>query len=168
MSLIECPRENDVIAAVASRRWPDRCDAELRDHVRFCPVCRDVAAVAVAFENFDEGESLPTVPSSAHMWWRLQMQARHDAARVAARPVAFAQATVAAAAAVTVGLVMTVLLWTTDMSWWSEVFGRVWSVDPAATDALFATTAPQTIFALGAIAIALVIMPIAVYFTLSD
>ena len=42
---IECSREQDVLDAITTGRWPGRCDAELRDHVEFCGICQDVAAV---------------------------------------------------------------------------------------------------------------------------
>ena len=43
---IECPRESDVLDALASSRWPHRVDAELSNHVASCAICRDVITVA--------------------------------------------------------------------------------------------------------------------------
>ena len=46
MNDIECPRETDVLDAVASARWPHRVPRELADHVSACAICTDVVTVA--------------------------------------------------------------------------------------------------------------------------
>ena len=43
MSRIECSRELEILDAVASGRWPNRADAELRAHASTCSICADVA-----------------------------------------------------------------------------------------------------------------------------
>ena len=48
MRQIECAFESEVVMAVVQSRWPDRADAELREHVKTCEICADVAAVAGA------------------------------------------------------------------------------------------------------------------------
>jgi hypothetical protein len=92
MTLVECPRETDVLDALASARWPERVDAELRDHVASCEVCQDVIAVASAMrEDHEAAWREASVPSSGQMWWRAEMRARQDAVREASRPVTVAQ-----------------------------------------------------------------------------
>jgi hypothetical protein len=92
MTQIECEREDDVLAAVSTGRWPDRVDAELRAHVDECPICRDVIVVSAAF-NEDVDEAAPHVlPDSQVMWLRAQIRARAEATRLAERPITVAQA----------------------------------------------------------------------------
>ena len=46
MSGIDCAREQEVVAAVLGRRWPDGCADELRVHAEACEVCADVVVIA--------------------------------------------------------------------------------------------------------------------------
>jgi hypothetical protein len=95
----ECPREHDVLDALAATRWPDRCDQELREHVRACVICRDLADVAAALlEDQDAAWREAHVPPSGVVWWRAQLRAREEAARAAARPLAFIQGVAASVA----------------------------------------------------------------------
>ena len=92
MKTVDCCREDDVLDALTSGRWPDRADDELRGHVATCAICADVIEVASAVlevRNDEPGEM--RIPSSAVMWWRAQMRARQEAAREAARPITVAQ-----------------------------------------------------------------------------
>lgn len=110
---IDCVREQDVLDAVASDRWPDRCGADLREHVRGCAICADVAEIAGALaEERDRTWSEADVPPATLVWWRAQMQARAEAARRAGRPITVAQivAIVCLAAATFLGLPL-VLPW---------------------------------------------------------
>ncbi|MCU0256168.1 MAG: hypothetical protein MUF60_05460 [Vicinamibacterales bacterium] len=89
---VECPREQDVLDAIAACRWPDRCDADLRAHVERCPVCADLAAVASALgEERDRWWERAELPSASLVWWRAELRARAEAARVVSRPVVAAQ-----------------------------------------------------------------------------
>jgi hypothetical protein len=97
---VECEFEADVLAAVLQSRWPERADAELRDHAAGCAICRDVAAIAGAFDQArDEMRPLAVVPGSGRVWFLAQMRARREAERAAARPMAVAQIVAAACAA---------------------------------------------------------------------
>jgi len=76
-NLIECPREADVLDALASARWPHRVDTALSEHVSSCGICQDVIAVASAIrEDHDAAWREASVPSSGQMWWRAEMRAR--------------------------------------------------------------------------------------------
>jgi hypothetical protein len=90
---LDCPREQDVLDAVATGRWPGRADGELRDHVRGCAICADVAEIAgpLLAERDAAWDEAPLPPSTL-VWWRAQVRAREEAARAAARPIALVQA----------------------------------------------------------------------------
>ena len=99
MIRVECPREQDVLDAIAARRWPERCDAELRDHVASCSLCTDVVdVVGPLTTSHDEIWSEIQVPSSATVWWRAQLRAQQEAARKAARPITIVQVAASVAA----------------------------------------------------------------------
>jgi hypothetical protein len=88
----ECPREQDVLDAVQSRRWPNRASDELRAHVVNCDVCADLAVVAGALLDGDEaGTARHEVPPASLVWWRAQLRAREEAAQAALRPIRVAQ-----------------------------------------------------------------------------
>ncbi len=92
MNRFECPREQDVLDAIAARRWPARCDGELRDHVASCALCADLVAVAGALLDADGDESTAgELPPASLVWWRAQLRAREEAARAALRPIRLAQ-----------------------------------------------------------------------------
>jgi hypothetical protein len=93
MSAIDCVREQELLDALASSRWPGRCDTGLRDHVAECAVCRDTLAVALPLLH--DGEAAfagAQVPSSGVVWWRAQLRARREAERAASRPITIVQA----------------------------------------------------------------------------
>ena len=96
MTLHECPRESDVLDAVASARWPDRVSPALVAHVASCDVCADVAVVAQALrDDQDRAWQEASVPSSGQVWWRAEMRAKQEAIRAASRPIASQAATMA-------------------------------------------------------------------------
>ena len=100
MQPVECEFEAEVLAAVLQSRWPDRVDAELREHAAGCAICRDVAAIAGAFDHArEEMRSLAALPGSGRVWFLAQLRARREAERAAARPLAIAQILAAACAA---------------------------------------------------------------------
>jgi len=94
MNAFECPREHDVLDAVASGRWPDG-DAGLQAHVAQCAICRDLGEVAsaLALEHVTTWQETgrDTLPPGHVVWWRAQMRARGEAARLAARPITMVQ-----------------------------------------------------------------------------
>src|SRR5262249_61339232 len=50
VTVSECPREHEVVDAVASGRWPAHIGQDLRSHVDTCAICADVAVVAAAMQ----------------------------------------------------------------------------------------------------------------------
>lgn len=90
---LQCQFEQELLDAVAARRWPDRAEAQLREHVAQCALCSDVAEIAGAFfEDRDCARAEAAVPPASAVWWRAQIRAREEAARVAARPLLIFQA----------------------------------------------------------------------------
>jgi hypothetical protein len=160
MTGTECPRESDVLDALASARWPQRVERELADHVASCAICQDVIAVASAIQSdHDHAWREANVPSSGQMWWRAEMRARQDAIREASRPVTVAQG-VAAMFALTLAAVV---------AWfaWPSVHGVLTSLGLTGdTQTTFASPLliPLAI-AMGAL---LIIAPLAIYLVVSE
>jgi hypothetical protein len=160
----ECPRESDVLDALASARWPNRVDRELADHVASCVVCQDVITVASAIQtDHDSAWREASVPSSGQMWWRAEMRARQDAIRDASRPVTVAQgmAVLFALVVVAVG------------GWfaWPSIYGLFSALSTGDTQSATATTAfASSLFIRLAIAMGafLIVAPLAIYVVLSE
>src|ERR671932_499558 len=96
---IECAREQDVLDALAAQRWPARCDDELRDHVAACDICSDlIVAASALLDDQETAYSEARIPPAGLVWWRARLRAREEAARAAARPLAFIQGVAASAA----------------------------------------------------------------------
>jgi hypothetical protein len=105
---IECEFETDVLSAVIQSRWPERVDAELREHAKHCEICSDVAAVAGAIECAREESAeyarVPeALPDSGRVWWKAQMRARREAVQAAGRPITAIQIAAFACAMVLMG-----------------------------------------------------------------
>ena len=95
----ECAREPDVLDMLAANRWPSKCEPDLKEHVETCAACAGLLVVASAL--LDEHESAwaeARVPPPALVWWRAQVRGREEAARAAARPIAFVQGVAASCA----------------------------------------------------------------------
>jgi hypothetical protein len=105
MTSIDCPRESEIVDAIAAGEWPHAVPAELREHAATCPVCADLALAASALH--EEAASTPAtmaLPSAGQVWWRAELRARHEAAQLAQRPMLAVQivaAVVCVAAALT-------------------------------------------------------------------
>jgi hypothetical protein len=92
VTFAECSREQDVIDALTTDQWPDRCDDDLTNHVAACEGCRDLVAVLAPLgEAWTSARADAHVPASGMVWWRAQMRARQEAARAAARPITVVQ-----------------------------------------------------------------------------
>ena len=92
MKPVECEFESEVLAAALQSRWPDRVDAQLREHVAACAICSGVVFIATAMDDARDEIHAPTViPDSGSVWWRAQLRARREAAQTAGRPITAAQ-----------------------------------------------------------------------------
>ena len=90
---MNCLRESEILRAIESRHWPERCDDELRAHAASCADCADLVEVATALtDDRDDSVHAAHVPPSGAVWWRAQMRARQEAARTARRAISAMQA----------------------------------------------------------------------------
>lgn len=103
MRKIECEFEADVLSAVLQSRWPERAEEGLREHVKTCAICSDVAAVAGAIEFAREDTVPHALPESGLVWWKAQMRARREALETVARPITAIQVAAFACALVLMG-----------------------------------------------------------------
>jgi hypothetical protein len=100
MKTYDCEFESEVLAAVVEGRWPERADTELRTHASTCSICSDVAVIGAAIDADREAlRAEAALPDGGLVWWRAQLRARREAAKVAGRPITAAQVLALAAAA---------------------------------------------------------------------
>jgi hypothetical protein len=159
MTIIECPRESDVLDAVASGKWPHRVP-ELAGHVASCAVCSDVVAVAQAMRADHEVVwQEASIPSSGQAWWRAEMRARHEAILQASRPIAIAQGAALLVAIAVIGAIGW-LGWT-----WIRQESSIFDLSRVSTQALASPLALSLVVALLTLA---VVTPVALYLVLSD
>jgi predicted anti-sigma-YlaC factor YlaD len=107
-----CDRETDILRAVGS----GHVDDDVRGHIAECDACADLMAVASAVA--DDRRALmreAPIPSSALVWWRANLRARQEAARVAVRAATLVQVALIAAAIVVAVVVLGVSLPVIDM-----------------------------------------------------
>ena len=158
MSAIECRREQDVVDAVTSGRWPDRAEEDLRSHVAQCGICHDVADVACALQTDHERRWQDArVPSAGLVWWRAEMRARAEATRAAARPMVVAEGIAAVCAVVFAATLFGLALpWVLSSNGW---------LNEATTIMRTPAFGLPLVLALGA---CIVLAPVAVYLALSD
>ena len=165
----DCPREDELLEALQASRWPETCDAGLRDHVGSCASCSDLLTVAAPL--LDEHHALlndANVPSSAIVWWRAQMRFRREAAVQAGQPISVAFGVVVACAA---GLLATALgifspTVRKALPWMAERFSSLPTLSSAVPADPLAT--PIGIAAIAAILICLLVAPVVLYVTLRE
>jgi hypothetical protein len=160
----DCPRESDVLDAIASHRWPDRADEELRTHVATCAVCADVASVAGAFAHDLEAAATEAMPlaSADVVWFRAHARAKAEATRQAARPIAVMQAIGFACAAGVISLLIGLAaFWVWTRADWLQALP---SVQLVWVDSM-SLAIRGTLLAIG---LWLVLAPVAVYLVASD
>ena len=163
MTAHACPREQDALDAVASRRWPGR-DDELSAHIATCIVCSDLVAVAAALrDDWDAVPDLPPLPAAGVVWWRAQVRARTEASRLAARPITVVQG-ISAATAVGVMLALSTFAEAPVIGAAQSFTGQVWSWIPrlAVNAEVAGHVLRATILGVG---VWLVLLPVAVYLT---
>lgn len=169
MSAIDCGREQELLDALSSSRWPTRCDPELRAHVEACAVCADTLAVALLL--LTEGHvayASARVPSSGTVWWRAQMRARQEAARAASRPITIVQtiAFTCGAALITVAAFWARPSLPSSWEWLQHLAGSVRS--GAAWLASVESLSPPSLLPWIVLAMWLVLAPVAIYLAVDD
>jgi hypothetical protein len=101
MSRAECPREQEILDAIASSRWPGRLGEDLAQHVDGCAFCKDLGLVADALNaDFSSSIEQARIPTAGLVWWRAELRARQDSVRAASRPIALAHYVAVGSAAV--------------------------------------------------------------------
>lgn len=166
--ITECARETEVVSAVLSGTWPDRCDEALTAHASHCEICGEVAAVAGAIREASEYERRDVqVPVAGQVWWRAAVRARLEVSHAATRPMTWLHG-------ITAAMVIGVMLAVAGMAWPSiaggldaaKAVGAALITSEAAT-AIAGPLRTTLLIALAAGAV-LVIAPIAIYLALSD
>ena len=170
MTVTECPREQEVVAAVVAGRWPVGCPDTLRNHVSGCAICQEVVSVATAFGvDHDTGWAAAHVPSAAHVWWRTQIRARQEAARAVSQPLNVVQWFAAAAV---IGLAFALVQIGVSTSVWSvsslTTALSAWPKNAVAAIVSLALASREATVVFGTVIACLLLMPIAVYFALSE
>lgn len=167
MSRARCTREDELLDALQTSRWPDGCDAALRDHAASCASCADLLAVVAPL--LDEHRALvqeASVPSSAIVWWRAQMRSRREAAARAAQPISvvFGIAVACAAGLLATALGIFVPTFRKAFAW---VTGTTisWPGLPLPADPL---TNPIVLGLVAALALCALVAPVALYFTFRE
>lgn len=166
MKATECAREQDVMDAIASGRWPSRCDAALRAHVDGCDVCSDLAEVVVPIRaDFEETLSAARVPTAGAVWWRAQVRARIEAQAAAARPLrAFTAVALACAAGLVAALVT--LAWPWLRTWlWAQGVDAPSLPDPSGLLGALGERGASLLIAVALVAVA---APVALLVALSE
>jgi non-ribosomal peptide synthetase component F len=165
VTIRECTREADLLAAIGTGRWPETCDAELRAHVAGCTTCGDVAALATALRaERAEAWQHAVVPGSGLVWWRAELRARQERAARIERPITLVHvlAIVVCLAAAIAGAVVAAPL-VPALSWFSSLGDWLPSFTLGGADAV-PLLWPVILVALGAW---LLLAPIVIYFVVA-
>jgi hypothetical protein len=153
----ECVREHEILDEIAEGRWPALAPAALREHAAACPVCADLALAASAVhEAAADASAAPlALPSAGQVWWRAELRARHEAARLAQRPVIAVQVV---AAVVFLAAVLTAARTLVPDAW-------TWLVDAAgsASRGGLATMDSWAVALILSLGLWLIVGPIAIY-----
>ena len=175
MTTPECPREQDVINAIVSGRWPDRCDESLCTHVAECEVCKELVEVASVLRVDHDGlRDEMSLPSAGQVWWRAAIRARLEASQRVAQPMSWIFGiSLACAAGLAIAAVQ--LLWSPVQVALGSPSPDAWAawLDLTFTRLLLTLTnlgplATTGVFLLLATAACLLLAPLALYFALSD
>lgn len=151
MSRVECKYETEILDAVASGRWPDRLDTELRDHASSCSICSEVAMVSALYrDEYALAMDQVRVPSAGLVWWKSELRARREAVRVASRPITLVAGIAGTCAIAVLAVVLMALSKQLNLA---EV-------------SAFVLAQPVVLWLV--LAVALAVTPIALYFVYSD
>jgi hypothetical protein len=164
---IECAREADVIDAVTTGCFDD----ELRAHLSHCVICADLAAVTAAIqEEHAAARAEVRIPAPGLLWWRMELRARHEAARTAARPIALAQA-IAAICGVVVATLLFATAWPFVAPWigGAQITAALTAMLQSSADSpVPVATIRWVVPIVFAIVTWIVVAPLAIYFVFSD
>jgi hypothetical protein len=176
MSALECPREQDVINAIVTGQWPDRCDESLRAHTAECSVCKELVDVTSMMRLDHEGlHEEMSLPSAGQVWWRAAIRARLEASQRVAQPLSWIFGiSMACAAGLAIAVVQ--LLWSPVQLAWGTSSPGAWFAwfgvaDFARLLPALQDLAPLTITGMLVFLVAtacLLLAPLALYFALSD
>ena len=135
-----------------------------------CPSCTELAALERAFaEDRDALIQSAQVPSSAIVWWRAQMRSRREAARVATEPITVVQGiAIACAMGVLVAAVSIFSPTFAKMAAWIQDASLPTVTLPSIETAATVLTSPIAIAVIAAIGFSIVVLPLALYFTLHE
>lgn len=166
---LQCHLEQELLDAIVARRWPDRAEPALREHVATCSVCADVAEIAVAFfDDRDTDRSEVAVPAASVIWWKSQIRAREEAARLAARPIVLVQAAATISAAIAaIALAPTASTWVRQLVSALGATGSSALPDDVTLSWILGTAAYITLPLL-AVGIWIVLAPVLVFLALDD
>jgi hypothetical protein len=164
----ECPHEQQVVNAVLTGSWPDRCAESLVAHASACGTCKEVASVSVLLrEDIDSSRIEVHVPAAGQVWWRAAVRARLESTQAATRPMGWMHAITAA---IVLGVFLAALT-----AVWPMVPEVVQTLRSASADFFPSTTVATAIagglaqmMAIGVAAAALLLLaPLAVYYVFS-
>ena len=89
MSVVACPREDELLAALGR----GFVAADLEAHARQCASCGELRLVSAALlDDRAAAVAEAPVPGAGTMWWRLRVRHRRDAQAVARRTLMIGQA----------------------------------------------------------------------------
>ena len=166
MRSVTCDRETELLEALQSSRWPAGCDDALRSHVDSCVECKDLVELSLALLRDHRALIQEAhVPSSAIVWWRAQMRSRREAAEQVTEPITLIQGLAAACAA---GLLVAAA------GYYNPAFRRAlgWAISTivsfTASESPSITVEPLALGIQAAIALAIVVAPVALYFTFHE
>jgi hypothetical protein len=166
-----CDREQDVLEAVTSGRWPpvDPENNDLRGHVDRCQVCRDLAIVAAVLQDErDEAWRDAHVPTSGQVWWRASARTRAEGAATAARPITVVQGLAGACAAGLCAALVT-LAWPSIQRPLAGTVDMLREAQRLGAAAVSAAAMQQTLLSIVVVlGTGLVLTPLVLYFVLSD
>ena len=162
MKPVECPREQETVRHLLSRRGLECADAGLRSHIEGCAVCTDAVMLASLLGS-DRDDALRDVhvPAAGQVWWRAALRAHADASDAARRPLIWLQGIAGACAVALVAALVSLA--------WPSIYDAVVVMAALRPDVtpLIEAVRPVMPIALTVLA-CLVVTPIVVYFALSD
>ncbi|MGK2859986.1 MAG: hypothetical protein ACSLFQ_22550 [Thermoanaerobaculia bacterium] len=168
MTEARCPHEVELLDSLASGRWPQACEAELRDHVAACRECGDLALVAesIARDRRDVEHDI-SVPTSGAIWWRMQMRMERESRLAAARTARRAHSSIVA---VTVASLLLVLATTSLLrAGWTWLASAIPSAIPSANELTSMMQAAPSLPILALVSVAaLVVTPVVLYFAVAE